>query len=231
MSTENKSEDSWHKILGHCIHGDIKKLPNVVEGMNIKEKIGTLNKDYEICVQGKMSRQPDRHVTSIFELVHNDLAGPIDTVDINGNRYAITLTDDFFSAVFVYFLKSKNTTVAATKKFIADTTTYGRINFLRSDNRSEFKSNDSQKLLCDKTRSYSPHQNWTAERNWRTIFEMARCMVIENSLPKNLWTYAAMTSAVIRNRCFNIRLKQTQYYMITYQRCTFSDQNVMHTKT
>ena len=28
-------------------------------------------------------------------------------------------------------------------------------------------------------------------------------MVIENNLPKNLWTFAVMTAALIRNRCFN----------------------------
>ena len=47
MSTKNKAEDSchgcydihtWHRILGHCNYDDIKKLPNVVEGMKIKER-------------------------------------------------------------------------------------------------------------------------------------------------------------------------------------------------
>ena len=94
--------------------------------MKIKEKIGTLNKNCKICIQGKFSqsknKQPDRGATFIFELVHSDLPGPIDPVDINGHRYAITFTDDFSSAVFVYFLKSENDTVSATKKFIADTT-------------------------------------------------------------------------------------------------------------
>ena len=46
---------------------------------------------------------------------------------------------------------------------------------------------------------YSPHQNATAERNWRTLFEMARCMIIENSLLKNSWAYAVTTSAITRN--------------------------------
>ena len=55
MSTGNKSENNcqgssndthtWHKILGHCNYDDIKKLSNVVEGMKIKEGIGTINKD------------------------------------------------------------------------------------------------------------------------------------------------------------------------------------------
>ena len=47
MSTTNKSEDScqgfydintWHRILSHCNYDDIRKLPNVVKGMKIKEK-------------------------------------------------------------------------------------------------------------------------------------------------------------------------------------------------
>ena len=131
-------------------------------------------KDYEICIQGKFSqsrnKQSDRCATSIFELVHTDLPGPINQVNINGHKYAITFTDAFSSAVFVYFLKSKNDIVSATKKCIADTTSYGRIKSLRSDYRSEFKSNDFQKLLCNNSirhemsAPYSPHQNGTTEK-------------------------------------------------------------------
>ena len=177
--------------------------------MKIKEKIGTLNKNCEICIQGKFSqsrnRQLDRRAACTFELIHSDLAGPIEPADINGYRYAMTFIDDFSSAIFVYFLKTKKDTVSATKKFIADTASHGRIKSLRSDNGSEFKSNDFQRLLCDNniqhetSAPYSPYQNGTAERNWRTLFEMARCMVIENNSPKSLWTSAVMTAAVIRN--------------------------------
>ena len=95
MSTTNKSEDScqgcydintWHRILGHCNYDDIRKLPNAVKGMKIKEKIGTLNKNCEICIQGKFSqsrnRQPNRRAASTFKLIHTDLAGPIEPTDI-----------------------------------------------------------------------------------------------------------------------------------------------------
>ena len=105
----------------------------------------------------------------------------------------------------MYFLKTKKDTVSDTKKFIADTAPHGRIKSPRSDNGSKFKSNDFQRLLCDNSIRhetsvpYSPHQNGTAERNWRTLFEMARCIVIDNNLPKSLWTYAVITVAVIRN--------------------------------
>ena len=103
---------------------------------------------------------------------------------------------------------------------------------LRSDNRSEFKWNDFQRLLCDNSirhetsAPYLPDQNGTAERIWWTLFEMARCMVIENNLPKSLWTYTVMTAAVIRNRCFNNCLKQTPYYMITGRKPDLSKMNI-----
>ena len=134
----------------------------------------------------------------------------------------------------MFFLKTKKDTVSTTKKFIADTAPppHGRIKSLRSNNGSKFKSNNFQRLLCDNSighetsAPYSPHQNWTTERNWRTLFEMARCMVIENNLRKSLWTYAVMTSAVIRNRRFNNRLKQTSYYMITGRKPDLSKMNI-----
>ena len=92
-------------IIGHCNYDGIKKLPNLVEVMKTKEKIGALNQDCETCIQGKFSqsrnKQPDRRATFIFELLHTDLTGPIDLVDINGHIYAITFTDDISSAVFV----------------------------------------------------------------------------------------------------------------------------------
>ena len=79
--------------------------------MKIKEKIGIPNENCEICIQGKFSqsrnRQPDRRAASTFESIHTDLAGSIEPADINGHRYAITFTDGFSGAIFVYFLKNK----------------------------------------------------------------------------------------------------------------------------
>lgn len=62
---------------------------------------------------------------------------------------------------------------------------------------------------------YSPHQNGTAERDWRTLFEMSRCMLLESNLPKQLWTYAVQTAAETRNRCYSKRPEQTPYRVIT----------------
>ncbi len=201
------------------------KLRNVVDGMDIKEEGKKTLPCCEVCTQGKFvqtrNRGPDIRAKAPLDMVHTDLAGPIDPVSHDRHRYALSFTDDYSSAVFVYFLRNKSDTVQATEKFIADVAPYGKIKCMRSDNGTEYTSTEFQALMSrngirhETSAPYSPHQNGTAERNWRTLFEMARCMLIESGLPKSLWTYAVQTAAVVRNRCFNNRTKQTPYYMLT----------------
>ena len=106
----------------------------------------------------------------------------------------------FSSAAFVSFLKSKNDTVSTTKKLIADSLLCGRIS-------SEFKSNDSQKLLCENSIRHetsvpnSTNQNGIAKWNRWTLFKMDRYMMIET---KTFWIYAVVISAVwdLKTRVF-----------------------------
>lgn len=167
--------------------------------MSIKGKVPK-SMQCDVCVQGKFTqsrnRKPDVRAKSPLELIHTDLAGPIDPKFREGYRYALSFTDDHSSAVFVYFLKHKSDTVDATERFLADIAPYGNVTCIRSDNGAEFTGQGYQVLLCrnrirhETSAPYSPHQNGTAERNWRTLFDMARCMLLESQLPKELWPYA-----------------------------------------
>lgn len=227
---------TWHEILGHCNYDDVSRLQDVVEGMQIKGKYDKSKLSCEICTQGKFvqsrNREADARAKAALELVHTDLAGPIDPTAKDGFRYALAFTDDYSGTVFVYFLKAKSDTAKATERFLADVTPYGSVKCVRSDNGTEFTGQEFQSLLTKNnirhefSAPYSPHQNGTAERNWRTLFDMARCMLIESNLPKELWTYAVMTAAVIRNRCFNGRTKQTPYYMLTGKKPNLSRMRV-----
>ena len=223
---------TWHEILGHCNYDDVQKLQHVVDGMTIKGKTDMSALHCEVCTQGKFTqtrnREADVRAKTPVELVHTDVAGPIDPVSRDGYRYALSFTDDFSSAVFVYFLKNKSDTVEATEKFLADTAPYGKIKCIRSDNGTEFTGKHYQALLSrngirhETSAPYSPHQNGTAERNWRTLFDMARCLLLDSKLPKELWTYAVQTAAVVRNRCFNNRTKQTPYLLLKGKRPNLS---------
>ena len=72
----------WHEILGHCNYKDILKLEHVVDGMKLSHTNTSRPGDCEICVRGKLTqsrnRKPDVRATEPLELVHADLAGPID---------------------------------------------------------------------------------------------------------------------------------------------------------
>ena len=222
----NVSRDirEWHKVLGHCNFSDVAELQHVVNGMKIKGKIDP-KLNCNTCIEGKFvntkNRTPDTRAKQPLELIHTDLAGPINVIAKDNFKYAMTFTDDYSNAIFVYFLRNKTDTINATKRFLADCAPYGTVKRIRSDNGTEFMNREFKELLTERgikhesSCPYSPHQNGTAERHWRTLFEMGRCLLIESGLPKNMWAYAVKVAAYIRNRCFNNRTKQTPYYLLT----------------
>lgn len=107
-------------------------------------------------------------------------SGPIDPEAKDGFKYGLEFTDDYSGSMFVYILKAKSDTVKATLlKFIADTAPYETMRCVRLDNATQFMAKEFHSLLSrsrirhETSARYSSHQNWTAERNWRTLFEMA----------------------------------------------------------
>lgn len=59
-----------------------------------------------------------RRAEKPLELVHTDLAGPMQTISIEGYRYAQCFTEDYSGTLMVYFLKSKSDAVQATDRFL-----------------------------------------------------------------------------------------------------------------
>ena len=227
------SLEEWHALLGHCNKADVLKLENVVEGMTITDK-----KDFEceICCKGKMTqsrnRKPDKRASSALDLIHLDLEGPIEPPSSEGFRYVLGCTDDYTGVIIPYMMKNKSDTPKAFEKFLADVRPYGDVKCVRSDGGGEFTSEVFNSLLTKNrikqefSAPYSPHQNGTAERSWRTLFEMSRCLLLEAKLPKSIWPYAVMCAAHTRNRCFNNRTKTTPYHSLTGEK---PDLSKMHT--
>ena len=227
----------WHEILGHRNVNDVLKLECVVNGMKITD-----NKkfDCDICTLGKMTqyinRSPDKRATSPLDFVHCDLAGPIEPMAREGFRYALSFVDDYSGLIMVYFLKQKSDTLVATEKYLADISPYGAIKRLRCDNGGEFSSAEFKTLIFKNkikqefTAPDSPHQNGTVERSWRSLFDMARCLVLQAKLPKNLWTYAVKAAAYICNRCYNPRTTKTPFEIFTNEKPNISNMHVFGTK-
>ena len=246
-----ESLETWHKSLGHCNSRDVRKLEHVVNGMHINNQ-GTF--DCEICTLAKQcnerNHEPDTRTTKPFELVHTDLAGPVEPAAKDGFRYASIFTDDYSGCLFTYFLKEKSDSPKALKKFLADIAPYGKVetlNFyedvfpsgdvkrMRIDYGGEYISHEFKEILIvhsikhELSAPYSPHQNGTAERNWRTLFEMGRALLIESNLPKYLWTYAIMTATHIRNCCYVKQINETPYGFITGTKPNISGMHIFGT--
>ena len=236
-TTRSSTLEDWHRILGHVNQHDILKLEKLVSDMKITSK---QKFDCETCTLGKQvvthNRNADERSTTPLEFVHSDLAGPIEPMAKDKFRYVMNFVDDFSGVCFVYFLREKSDAVLALQKFLSDVAPYGKVKNLtfyddstdsnvvkrlRTDNGGEFVSKEFEAILVKNQirhefcAPYSPHQNGTAERNWRTLFGIARSMLIESKLPKYLWTYAVMTAAHIRNRMYNQRTQDTPFHMLT----------------
>ena len=69
------------------------------------------------------------------------------------------------------------------KLFLAQHSIYGTVKKIRTDFVTEFLSNKFEQILLDrgikheKSSPYSAAQNGTVERNWRSIFDMARALM------------------------------------------------------
>ncbi|GFO23132.1 transposon ty2-lr2 Gag-Pol polyprotein [Plakobranchus ocellatus] len=74
---------------------------------------------------------------------------------------------------------------------------------------------DKHKIRHEMSAPYSQHQNGKAERVWRTLFEMARCLLTDSGLPKFLWSYAVLAAAYIRNRCIHTKIDCTPFQAVT----------------
>lgn len=65
------------------------------------------------CLEAKLARLPfipviERQSSRVFDIVHTDLCGPMDSMTSSGNRYAMTVIDGFSRFFVAYLLKNKS---------------------------------------------------------------------------------------------------------------------------
>ena len=224
-SVVSRTLAEWHVIFGHCNVSDILKMEKYVVGMKILDRSQVSNFRCEVCFKGKMTqfteKAPDDRAKVPLQSIASDLAGPVTPEGREGFKYSMNFVDECTGIIYVNFLISKSDAYKAFEQFLSDTRPYGTVLKLRSDNGLEYTSSAFQdvvlknKIKHEFTCNYSPHQNGHSERAWRSLFEMARCLILESGLPKNMWTYAVRYAAYIRNRCYSSRLGKTPHEVYT----------------
>ena len=126
----------------------------------------------------------------------------------------MNFTNDFSRKTWIYFLKKKDEAFKwfHTFKALVENQTEKRIKVLRTDNGTEYESNEFNNfcreagIKRETTARYTPEQNGVAERKNRTIVEVARAMLCDQGLPKFLWGESSNTALYVQNRCLHSTL-------------------------
>jgi transposase InsO family protein len=124
----------------------------------------------------------------------------------------------------VLFLQDKSETQEVLKKFLtrAQNEFDAKVKKIRSDNGTEFKNTQVEDFLDEEgikhefLAPYTPQQNWVAERNNRTLIEMARTMFDEYNTSDRFWVEAINMACHATNRLYLHKLlKKISYELIT----------------
>lgn len=188
----------WHERLAHQ---NIKYVRKILNQNNIKYVDDWNDYICNGCTYGKQHRnthpQNEQVSKRTLDLIHVDLC-EMDIRSLGGAKYFFLLKDDFSHFRTVYFLKTKDEVIEKLNTFIMSIENQfeRKIKCFKSDNGTEIKNYNVQKLFEKhgishiKTCAYTPEQNGRIEREMRTIVEAARSEIHNCDLDENLWAEA-----------------------------------------
>ena len=141
---------------------------------------------------------------------HTDFKGPFSVPTPFGDLYLLTITDDHTRRIFAWVLKTQTEWFEIWVKFVARIEAeLGHSNciaWLLCDNGKVFCSKDMESFCENKgiqIRHSAPYAQWmdhTAERNMRTISEMAITTMLHANMPKKAWGWAILLAVDVLNR-------------------------------
>ena len=199
----------WHKRFGHLGVENLKKVKNLVHGM---ESLTLTDFPCHSCTEGRQATKPTINLPKVttrkLELVHSDVCGPIKPTFVGGSRYFLTFTDDHTRKSWIFCMEQKGEVLSKFLEFksMAENQSGEKIRTLRCDNGGEYKG-QAWEELCKTTglemsysTPYAPNQNGVSERLNRTLVDMVISMLSSSGLPKELWGEALSTAVYLKNR-------------------------------
>ncbi|GJV47745.1 retrovirus-related pol polyprotein from transposon TNT 1-94 [Tanacetum coccineum] len=213
LATIDENSTLWHRRLGHA-------NMRLIQSLASKELVRNLPKlkfDQHFCDACKMGKQAHAShkaknivsTTRCLELLHMDLFGPSAVRSYGGNRYTLVIVDDYSRYTWTRFLKDKTEAFDQFKIFSRKIQNQlgCSIVSIRTDHGREFDNEVQFGEFCNAngiTHNFSaprtPQSNGVVERKNRTLQEMSRTMLNEQSLPQKFWCNAVDTSTYILNR-------------------------------
>ena len=203
----------WHQRFGHLHYKGLKTLQtlNMVHGLPTLDFTAIACSD---CFTGKQHRTPipktsKWHASTILELIHADICGPIEPISNSGKRYFFSLIDDYSRKGWVYLLVEKSEAFEHFKSYknMVEKEVGAPIKCLRTDKEGSLipllSDHSMMKMVSNGSLPQPIRHNKTgvAERKNRTIMNMVRCMLSTRSVPKTFWPEAVNWAVYLLNRC------------------------------
>jgi len=117
VSENPESIKLWHLRLGHMPYNAMKNIAGILVSHE-KHRFPC-----DVCPMARQSKLPFPKISisskHCFELLHIDTWGPYKTPTHKGERYFLTIVDDFSSATWTYLLSTKSNVVPLLKSFLA----------------------------------------------------------------------------------------------------------------
>eukprot|EP00833_Pecoramyces_ruminatium_P017030 jgi/Orpsp1_1/1191062/evm.model.d7180000083239.1 len=202
-ATNDSNLNLWHRRFGHF---NIDLIKNKL----IKLKINIPK--CKICLKSKLKNFPfypaTNHTNNPFELIHMDLVQAPD-YSIYGNKYFLTILDDYSRYSWVLFIKNKsdvfNKFIIWYNKIKNQYNNYN-IKHIKTDNGTEFFNNNFNEfynktgIIHEHTVAYNPQQNGRVERLHGTLISNGDAMLADAKLSHKFWEDAVSTANYIHNR-------------------------------
>ena len=205
---------SIHERLGHVNFKYLSK-------MGFKEEKPIVCKG---CIEAEHIRKPYRNKTertssSLLEMIHVDLCGPLPVQSFGGSKYFMVVVDDYSRFSYVYFLAKKSEAFSKIKEFIAEVENLHtmKVKQIKSDCGGEFKSAEFSDFCKEKgivhkfTSPYAHQENGVAERMNRTLMKKARSMMFMKNQDTRLWAEAIECANYLRNITYCATIERTPF--------------------
>nr|GEX06381.1 retrovirus-related Pol polyprotein from transposon TNT 1-94 [Tanacetum cinerariifolium] len=213
LATIDENSTLWHRRLGHA-------NMRLIQSLASKELVRNLPKlkfDQLLCDACKIRKQAHAShkaknivsITRCLELFHMDLFSPFVVRSYRENRYTLVIVYDYSRYTWTRFLKDKTEAFDQFEIFSKKIQNQLRCTIvsIRTDHSMEFDNEVQFGEFCNINgithnflAPHTPELNGAVERKNRTLQEMSRTMLNEQSLPQKFWCNVVDTTTYIFKR-------------------------------
>ncbi|GFS55448.1 retrovirus-related Pol polyprotein from transposon TNT 1-94 [Trichonephila clavipes] len=211
--TKNGSIEIWHQRFCH-VNNDYLVKTSKNDSVKGLPRLTDNGKTHCIpCKLAKSKRVSFKKTGAVrskrpLELMHMDLCGPMPTESQGGNKYFLSIIDDYSRKVTVFPIRNKSDVFHTFIRFQkrAERFLSKQVIAVRTDGGLEFCNKDMDNFLTELgikhevTNSYTPEMNGVAERFNLTALDGIKTLLKSSEVPHKFWGEALLCFTYAWNR-------------------------------